>query len=225
MKTIGNQSFRLPLKYFGVLTPGFHFGGPRSWIPPRYFGVSVSQVLGSHLQMSGVLDPGSHFSGMSFVSLSFECSENFNQNAKPIIQLRKLSSSINFLMWLLFKLHSFLCVLLKHPDRLIFMCYSTLNNPADQMDVIGVGGISFDDQIARFSSRGMTTWVCDVALFQHNHSLSYLPNFETANLEQFSPNLFRLKKLVHVCLNPPRHVIPRHAIPSHAILVSLSSLF
>jgi len=36
--------------------------------------------------------------------------------------------------------------------------YSTLNNPADQMDVIGVGGISWDDSIARFSSRGMTTW-------------------------------------------------------------------
>lgn len=36
---------------------------------------------------------------------------------------------------------------------------STLNNPADQMDVIGVGGINFEDQIARFSSRGMTTWV------------------------------------------------------------------
>ena len=33
--------------------------------------------------------------------------------------------------------------------------YGTLNNPADQMDVIGVGGINFDDQIARFSSRGM----------------------------------------------------------------------
>lgn len=26
------------------------------------------------------------------------------------------------------------------------------------MDVIGVGGISFDDHIAKFSSRGMTTW-------------------------------------------------------------------
>lgn len=36
--------------------------------------------------------------------------------------------------------------------------YGTLNNPADQMDVIGVGGINFEDQIARFSSRGMTTW-------------------------------------------------------------------
>lgn len=39
------------------------------------------------------------------------------------------------------------------------LLYSTLNNPADQMDVIGVGGINFDNQIARFSSRGMTTWV------------------------------------------------------------------
>ena len=36
--------------------------------------------------------------------------------------------------------------------------YGTLNNPADQMDVIGVGGINFEDNIARFSSRGMTTW-------------------------------------------------------------------
>ncbi|KAK2147562.1 hypothetical protein LSH36_547g03036 [Paralvinella palmiformis] len=36
--------------------------------------------------------------------------------------------------------------------------YGTLNNPADQMDVIGVGGINFDLQIAKFSSRGMTTW-------------------------------------------------------------------
>ncbi|KAK3746384.1 hypothetical protein QZH41_018216 [Actinostola sp. cb2023] len=36
--------------------------------------------------------------------------------------------------------------------------YGTLNNPADQMDVIGVGGITFEDHIARFSSRGMTTW-------------------------------------------------------------------
>lgn len=46
---------------------------------------------------------------------------------------------------------------------ILFSClptYSrTLNNPADQMDVIGVGGIDFEDNIARFSSRGMTTWV------------------------------------------------------------------
>lgn len=44
----------------------------------------------------------------------------------------------------------------------IFMKYiimlSTLNNPADQMDVIGVGGINYDGHIAKFSSRGMTTW-------------------------------------------------------------------
>lgn len=26
------------------------------------------------------------------------------------------------------------------------------------MDVIGIGGINWDDQLARFSSRGMTTW-------------------------------------------------------------------
>jgi membrane-bound transcription factor site-1 protease len=36
--------------------------------------------------------------------------------------------------------------------------YGTLNNPADMMDVIGVGGINFEEEIARFSSRGMTTW-------------------------------------------------------------------
>lgn len=35
--------------------------------------------------------------------------------------------------------------------------YGTLNNPADQTDVIGVGGINDGDQIASFSSRGMTT--------------------------------------------------------------------
>ena len=42
---------------------------------------------------------------------------------------------------------------------LLFPSCRTLNNPADQMDVIGVGGINFEDHIARFSSRGMTTWV------------------------------------------------------------------
>jgi hypothetical protein len=36
--------------------------------------------------------------------------------------------------------------------------YGTLNNPADQMDVIGVGGILDDGRVAPFSSRGMTTW-------------------------------------------------------------------
>ena len=45
----------------------------------------------------------------------------------------------------------------------VFICCRTLNNPADQMDVIGVGGINFEHQIARFSSRGMTTWVSIVS--------------------------------------------------------------
>lgn len=36
--------------------------------------------------------------------------------------------------------------------------YGTLNNPADQSDVIGVGGIDYDNHIASFSSRGMSTW-------------------------------------------------------------------
>ncbi|KAF5953284.1 hypothetical protein HYC85_011228 [Camellia sinensis] len=36
--------------------------------------------------------------------------------------------------------------------------YGTLNNPADQRDVIGVGGIDYTDHIASFSSRGMSTW-------------------------------------------------------------------
>lgn len=36
--------------------------------------------------------------------------------------------------------------------------YGTLNNPADQLDVIGVGGLDYADHIASFSSRGMITW-------------------------------------------------------------------
>lgn len=36
--------------------------------------------------------------------------------------------------------------------------YGLLSNPADQMEVIGVGGITADDEVAEFSSRGMTTW-------------------------------------------------------------------
>ena len=34
----------------------------------------------------------------------------------------------------------------------------TDNNPADQPDVIGVGGISWTENLASFSSRGMTLW-------------------------------------------------------------------
>ena len=45
----------------------------------------------------------------------------------------------------------------------IFFCFCylislrTLNNPADMMNMIGVGGSSNSDTIAGFSSRGMTT--------------------------------------------------------------------
>ena len=35
--------------------------------------------------------------------------------------------------------------------------WGTLNNPADQMDVIGVGGISYGGSVSGFSSRGSTT--------------------------------------------------------------------
>ena len=36
--------------------------------------------------------------------------------------------------------------------------YGTLNNPADQMEVIGVGAYDQKQEVAQFSSRGMTTW-------------------------------------------------------------------
>ena len=36
--------------------------------------------------------------------------------------------------------------------------YGTLNNPADNLDIIGIGGITSAHQIAAFSSRGMSTW-------------------------------------------------------------------
>lgn len=45
--------------------------------------------------------------------------------------------------------------------------YGTLNNPADQSDVIGVGGIDYNDHIASFSSRGMSTWE-----IPHGYSIS-----------------------------------------------------
>ncbi|CAI2731569.1 unnamed protein product [Schistosoma spindalis] len=36
--------------------------------------------------------------------------------------------------------------------------FGTLSNPADQMDVLGVGGVDALGRVARFSSRGMTGW-------------------------------------------------------------------
>lgn len=50
------------------------------------------------------------------------------------------------------------------------------------MDVIGVGGIDFEDNIARFSSRGMTTWV-RLHLF-HAAALSYVGTPEWAEISK-----------------------------------------
>lgn len=36
--------------------------------------------------------------------------------------------------------------------------YGTLNNPADMLDVVGVGAITETEHLASFSARGMTTW-------------------------------------------------------------------
>ena len=36
--------------------------------------------------------------------------------------------------------------------------FGTLNNPADQTNVIGVGSITYNHAVAQFSSRGMTLW-------------------------------------------------------------------
>ncbi len=37
--------------------------------------------------------------------------------------------------------------------------FGGLNNPADQMDVLGVGGVDAKGNIATFSARGATAWV------------------------------------------------------------------
>ena len=49
--------------------------------------------------------------------------------------------------------------------------YGTLNNPADQMDVIGVGAINYEDQIARFSSRGKG---CNFVNFNFKNFIEFL---------------------------------------------------
>ena len=40
--------------------------------------------------------------------------------------------------------------------------WGTLMNPADQPDVIGVGGVDDEGRLADFSSRGMTSWLVAV---------------------------------------------------------------
>lgn len=55
--------------------------------------------------------------------------------------------------------------------------YGTLNNPGDQMDVIGVGGINFEEKIAKFSSRGMTVSFNNVSHEKSKNSYSILLYF------------------------------------------------
>lgn len=53
------------------------------------------------------------------------------------------------------------------------------------MDVIGVGGINFEDQIAKFSSRGMTTWELPSQKFQLAPNFRFFTNvkFQAAMVE------------------------------------------
>ena len=45
------------------------------------------------------------------------------------------------------------------------------------MDVIGVGGIDYEDRLAPFSSRGMTTWVSHTP--NHTHNITRPPRIGT----------------------------------------------
>lgn len=62
--------------------------------------------------------------------------------------------------------------------------YGTLNNPGDQSDVIGVGGMNFEENIAKFSSRGMTTW-----------ELPYVSIDDQVNLSTIFANMYMLMYL------------------------------
>lgn len=61
------------------------------------------------------------------------------------------------------------------------------------MDVIGVGGIDFEDNIARFSSRGMTTWVSQT----HTNKLSHYLN---------SSSISQKYAHVHTAIAQSRHL-------------------
>ncbi|GAM22251.1 hypothetical protein SAMD00019534_054260 [Acytostelium subglobosum LB1] len=75
-------------------------------------------------------------------------------------------------------------------DGPLYGLSSTLSNPADQSDVIGVGSIDEYDKIASFSSRGMTTWEIpegygrikpDIVTYGSNVQGSMAPNTFTSN--------------------------------------------
>ena len=60
--------------------------------------------------------------------------------------------------------------------------YGTLNNPADQNDVIGVGGVDYADQIASFSSRGMSTWELPIGYGRAKVCCTLLAAFYTLSM-------------------------------------------
>ena len=95
--------------------------------------------------------------------------------------------------------------------------YGTLNNPADQNDVIGVGGIDYADKIASFSSRGMSTWElprgygrakvpsrCCICLEPHFHQPGQaITSVGPANIHPRACILSCVNLLVWACLMRP----------------------
>ena len=96
--------------------------------------------------------------------------------------------------------------------------YGTLNNPADQNDVIGVGGIDYEDNIAVFSSRGMSTWelprgygrakvgTCNLALVAlvRHESLSHTAPHSAACRQEVArgTSLYLAARVSSVCCHP-----------------------
>lgn len=82
--------------------------------------------------------------------------------------------------------------------------YGTLNNPADQNDVIGVGGIDYTDHIASFSSRGMSTWE-----LPHGYG-RVKPDIVAYGREVIGSKInggkfHNVRSTVHCCLRPRGH--------------------
>ncbi|GAB4817967.1 hypothetical protein N2152v2_005013 [Parachlorella kessleri] len=87
--------------------------------------------------------------------------------------------------------------------------YGTLNNPADQNDVIGVGGIDFENKIASFSSRGMSTWELplgygrpkpDVMAFGRDVQLRLMMGWTEVDDFVYYANLAMLRGLLRLCV-------------------------
>ena len=52
--------------------------------------------------------------------------------------------------------------------------YGTLNNPADQNDVIGIGGIDFQDKCARTIFHTQCAWNLALRMLEHCSRCSFL---------------------------------------------------